>query len=471
MAEMDVCMKNVFMASMYFFIPLEQKGIEEYPPTLAMKEYDKRVFQNEKCNLENSPIETGTHAVATYDVSTVRNLTLNMYLVHYIHTQLNFERYFLVVGTSIDKYFDDSSYLVTAEDIVKIKWAFVSNNVRVNQKGISQWIESICQSRHYTPCSNDYFCHSVNDITCVKLHVADDSDREKIEDDFAKTFSFGTPASYDEVFSDCDRFAYGLLKADSFYEAYTEDEIASFIKNSYYYKEFERMFASPMGTVFVRTHCPYKNPQEKDKAVMSRSIDDVFNIKEFASLIDTQQQIAELTEIKGNVGIENINSRIHRLNELLTDNPFKLEETYKKVRTLQNGMEIVCSAEIVKKSLELRMQNIKQELNRKQWEENRKREKLTVLGLLLTVIATYGASFLTNSPILGCCLLAISIIMGIVYYVIVSKPIPYIAFDIMGNLKVGAHPEKYEDSLQAISNQIDQMIDANKSIIINNLKH
>lgn len=454
-----------------FLYPVEKKVGEEYPLSLTEKEYSSRDFQNIKCKLESSPIETAIHATACYDESIVRSLSLNLYLVHYLHTQLKFERYFLVVGTSIDKYFDNSDCLLTAEDIVKIKWAFVSNNVQINQENVTQLINSVCQNKHYIPCSNDYFCHSVNDITCVKLNILNEKSKKEIQEGFANTFSFGDPQSYDTVFKETDRFAYGLLKADSFYEAYTDNEIAAFVEKSYYSKKFERIYSSSMGTVFVRTHCPYKNPQEKDKAVMSRTIDDVFNIMECASLFDARQQIVELVNSKGSISTKEIYYRVHRLNDLLSYNTFQLEETRKKIRTLQEGLEIVKMAEYAINLFEQKMQYIKQELSRKQWEDNRRKEKTAVLGLLITGIATYGASFITDSPLVGYCCMAISLILGIIYFALVNKPIPYLSFDIVGNWKVGVRSEKYEDILESFITQTDILLNANELNIISNIKH
>ena len=399
--------QNIFMASMYFFIPLKNKDGIVTSTSFTPIKYDN-TFKHVKCTLEYAGIKTEISAIAQYNKDTGRELRLNLYLLHYTHKELASDRYFLAVGTSVDKVFNPGNTkrpeLITAEDIVKIKWAFMSDNVYIDQKNVRQWIESM----NYPTCSTDYFCHSVNDISVVKLHSPETKTITELQEDFENTFSFGKAEAYDEVFKDCDRFAYGLLKGDSYYEVFAGKKIMAFIEGSYYSKIFERIYANSMGTVFVRTHSPYKDSKEKAQCVMSHTIYDVFNVMENSSLFNAQQLLANFEEESKQSNLSFINNQIQMIERIMNDDAFQQEETDSKVRTLRDSMGITDAAEHLKSLLQER----KQEVERK---EKYKKDKIKTIEFLVSIAVPLGIAIIANDTFWGIFWLLIAFIFLLIY--------------------------------------------------------
>ena len=409
--------QNIFMASMYFFIPLKNKDGIVTSTSLTPIEYDG-TFKHVKCTLEYAEIKTGISAIAQYNKDTSRELRLNLYLLHYTHKELASDRYFLAVGTSVDKVFNQGSAkkpeLITAEEIVKIKWAFMSDNVYIDKKNVRQWIKS----KNYPTCSTDYFCHSVNDISVVKLQSPETKTITELQNDYENTFSFGKAEAYNNVFIDCDRFAYGLLKGDSYYEAFTDKEIKTFLEESYYSKIFERIYANSMGTVFVRTHSPYKDSKKKAQCVMSHTIFDVFNIMENASLFNAQQLLANYEEESKQSDLSVITTQIQTIERIMNDDAFKQAETDSKVRALREGMGITDAAERLKSLLQER----RLEVERK---EKYKKDKIKLIGFLVPIATSLGLAIIGKDTFWGIFWLLAAFIFSLIYVYLTINPMPY----------------------------------------------
>ena len=103
--------QNVFMTSMYFFIPLK-KLTGRYPQlfkeTANEVRPDSRI-RNVKAKIKYCAIEDNTHEFV-YDYSTEsdtfhRHVTLKVFIIHFESLLNPRGRYYLAVGTGIDKIF------------------------------------------------------------------------------------------------------------------------------------------------------------------------------------------------------------------------------------------------------------------------------------------------------------------------------------------------------------------------------
>lgn len=412
-------LQNLFMASLYFFIPVQEPVSKELFKFKQHK-YDNDDFQNIQCELEYCQIGEKVTSNVHLGEEWEKKIALSIFLLHYSHSRLKISRYFIAVGTSVDKLFDEQGYstpdnLLSAKDIINIRRSFVRNELSIADKNVNSWIRDVCGQNHLTLCP-EHFCASVVDLTSVKVSNTGKMSHDELSREFEKQFeSQGLVKAYNEVIDDCDRFCYGLLKCDTYYEAYTDDEIQPFIDASYYSKKFERIYANPMGVVFVKTHSPFERSTRNNTSKMSHTIIDVFNLIEYSLLVDVQQQIKELFSFPKVYDIEEIDHRFQRIDELLNNNAFQQNETDHKVKVLIASTGIGDYAqELVK---ELGAKRLRKE--REMYQHNKRQSTINFLALF---ILTAGIALYGRSIFWGIICIAVSILSAAIYVIWTYNP-------------------------------------------------
>ena len=416
--------QNLFMVAMYFFIPLKNptdKDSMEFKPFL----YDGDKFPNIRCGLEYCELEVGVTSKAELSTPNEKTIAVNLYLLHYSHPELHVNRFFVAIGTSIDKLFDETGFSkpdnqLLAKDIVLLKKAFMNNHVLVDNISVNEWIKNACNKKKIE-LFEDCFHFSVIDITSIKEAITDKMDMQELTRLFRDRFY--APEAVDEychVVDNCDRFAYGVLKGDTWFDSYTDNDILPFVQNSYYSKVFERIYVNPTGLVSIHTHCPSEKPCEKADTRMSHTIHDVFNIIECSVLFDAKMQINDLRKIGTTTNVDIINSQIKQIDKLLTVKAFLQEETDNQIDVLRRGMGLVDSAQSVTMSLETERQRIidhKEEL----------RDKLSKLAFIVTNIVTFVGA-ITTEQLLSKCLFGLVFLICMTFVVFLTyKPIKHIS--------------------------------------------
>ncbi|MCR5362780.1 MAG: hypothetical protein K6E73_12355 [Bacteroidales bacterium] len=358
--------QNVFMVSMYFFVPIE-RVCEEIVSELSFgnKVYNE-VFNNIKCELSIASLEEKVPFVLYYKNECNRqdkkNLYLIAYLLKYRYSELCEERYFLSFGTSIDKVFEkqfqnapfDPKLILTQKDIVKLKWTFVATGKEGNTDFFGEelclvikdtntthvkWIEKIISKYKLSPKIKDLFYYSMTDVCGVNIDIK--SSLSELNQKFSDAYYQNDGKDYlQELGSDSDKFAYGLMVADDYYENYTPNTILKFNAQSYFLKTTERMYISHMGTVNIKIRCPYENPVQKPICLLAHSFTDVFFSMEFCTVLYCKERLKSIKKKLDSNDSKTISIGQVELSKVENEDIFNLEESRQRMECLYSSMGV-----------------------------------------------------------------------------------------------------------------------------------
>ena len=358
--------QNVFMVSMYFFVPLERVS-EEIVSKLSFgdKVYNE-VFNNIKCELSIASLEEKVPFVFHYknehNEQDKKKLYLNAYLLKYRYSELSEESYFLSFGTSIDKVFEKQlqnvpvapEQILTQKDIVKLKWTFVATGKEGNTDFFGEklcliiddtntthvkWIDMIIKIYKLSPKIKDLFYYSMTDVCGVNIDTK--SSLSELNQKFSDAYYQNDGKDYlQELGANCDKFAYGIMVSDDYYENYTPNTISKFNAQSYFLKSKERMYISRMGTVNIKIRCPYKNPVQKPICRLANSFTDVFFSMEFCTVLYCKERLKSIKKKLDSDDSKTISRGQVELSKVENEDIFNLEESRQRMECLYTSMGI-----------------------------------------------------------------------------------------------------------------------------------
>lgn len=405
--------QNVFMTSMYFFAPL-QRVDEEILSQLSFreKEYNYDVFKNIECGLSIAVLEEHMPFTLYYknehSQHVEKKVKLNAYLLKYNYTKYQEESYIMSFGTSVDKIFEqpnqgdsfDISQLLTEKDIIKLKWTFITTGKHGQNdfggeklcllhetKDLSithvEWLEQLLSRYNFHLQDADLFYYSVIDVCGVNIDIKNNSFAE-LHRIFSDTFYLDDNNDYkQELGTNCDKFAFGLMIPDDYYEKFTSEIISPFTAHSYYLKTFERMFISRNGTVNIKTRCPYKSPDQKPICRFDNSFTDVFFPLEFCTALYNIVRLKSIKEkLKSNEFVTLKQGQVE-LSQVENENVFNLEASRQRMECLFKAMGIY--EEIDNLSNPSKMKAELLEMVDRKTDKN-SQTKLTYLSLLMVIL-------------------------------------------------------------------------------------
>ena len=358
--------QNVFMVSMYFFVPLKRVSDEVTSKLSFGNKVYNEVFNNIECELSIAALEEKVPFVLHYknehNKQDCKKLRLNAYLLKYRYTKSNEESFFLSFGTSIDKVFEEScqdgtisqTSILTNKDIIKLKWTFVATGKNGNTDFFGEhlclvtedtntthvkWLERVIKNYELNPISEDLFYYSMTDICGVNIDV--NSSLSELNQKFSNAYYLNDGKDYlQELGADCDKFAYGLMMANDYYENYSTQTISKFVSQSYFLKITERMYVSSMGTVNIKIRCPYEYPTQKPICHLAHSFTDVFFSLEFCTVLFSKERLKSIKEKFDSNDSKTIGIGQVELSQVENEDIFNLEESRQRMECLYSSMGV-----------------------------------------------------------------------------------------------------------------------------------
>lgn len=267
-------MQNILLTSMYFFVPLEKvkqeyiMDFEENKNKIDYPLYAKHVKDEVFYRAINKFGKDFFIKLPKYG-ETPYKVHVNLFLVGYRARQDKEWTYYVVVGTDFGHLLQtangETSQLVTEHDIISLKIAFTSrerDNIApmiCDGQAFSVWFENIIRQ-----ISDDKYVfllyYSLTDIRTATID--DNKSGNEVIETFANKFFDNEPIEITNTLGeDYPRLAYGLLHAHDNYQYLDSKEISE--KQKHFYSDLvsERFYSAEGSILFLRTHYPFKYPQ------------------------------------------------------------------------------------------------------------------------------------------------------------------------------------------------------------------
>lgn len=254
---------TLFQASMHVFIPLKHikkewkanfaNNCQRIAPEPIIRNTEAELWYWELIGKEQ---EFSFHSCITKEGDRKkeiisRKITLHLYLVKFVSSQLNPKgRYHLVLGTGIDRKFSDDT-VCDEKDLIYLKKAFYEQGNKGLQSptagipSFNDWLSSVVEDISGRKPNGHFNRHYIVNIKATK----GDFDKEYYEDE---------PKRYEKVINGADRLAYALLYGNNNIEVVPEETINEAFKNTFTNNISQKMFAGNKTIVFFKTHSDIK---------------------------------------------------------------------------------------------------------------------------------------------------------------------------------------------------------------------
>ena len=320
--------QNIFMASMYFFIPLERISNSYLRSTqLEYNEISKPAFvrnSDARCVFANIPF-CNSDSLFHYSYWTAnrtpkeitRHIHIKAYLLNY-RSAYNCQREMplLMIGTTIDKLYpvgnltgNVQSFLdniCTEDDLVNLKRAFTAHEGLISDNSPAHsfqvWLKKLL-SRIEGRKERNYInmLHSIVDVKGLGLDISQISKKSELDNLFTNQYYHANisptntiiiPSVSQTLGGDYRAFAYGLLFGNTNYDRVPPKEIASIFKLAYSNNVSEVTVSAPKSIVFIHTHYPFRHcTKEHPQEGFDCKFRDVQNIYEMCEAIYAERRI------------------------------------------------------------------------------------------------------------------------------------------------------------------------------------
>lgn len=345
--------KNLFVVSMYFFIPLEKLSKEYIDKIQNTKDEIKApdYIQNAGfvCKyLDLSKSESISDQEFIYKSldpengeSISRKINLHPFLFQFYPDKTQRKGIpFLVVRTSINKKFTDlptsadtfTSDLCTEHDIIMLRQSLLKPNGqgayfhRDNKKNNHrEWLENIVNLIEESPINEDRkkhisFFNSITDICTTSI------DKEQVnnyEEAFTNEY-YCANINNIRITNDDRRFCYGILTGNENYMRVPKTELDAILKEGYSNNITEHTFAVPKSIVFIKKHHPFPNASRI--SVMPESLCFIQYIHEMCGCLYIDRQLKQTRQLFRSKESAKIKSALSSLAETLGTKLFRITE-------------------------------------------------------------------------------------------------------------------------------------------------
>ena len=398
-------MPNVFIASVYSFIPLNRlskRYRNEFNNHFAFikRPFDDRYSQAECHYLELTDKEQEFY----YDylirsdrtnssVSYTRRVLMRAYLLRYREEKNAKGQYYLVVGTGINKAFGDKGKetwkdedLCTEQDIIYLKRAFY----RDKEKGF--YNPTLCSKIYFKKWLNDLICAvsmvQVNGtyeqsyiVNIIGVNIDYSQIREHniatLSKCFKEAFYYHPVRNLHQVINNCDRWAYGLIFGNNNFERVPPQQVKKVLCTPFSNNCSEKTYAGWSTIVFIKTHEPYTHfKKDGDVAV---NFAEEQNIYEICATMNVKKQLRKITTMLNCNDATIIRKALGNIVSCLMNRPFGVKELDGKMNYIYDAMGINTEFEAIRQMGEQCAEaiNIKNTM------------KLNVLMIVLAVITLF----------------------------------------------------------------------------------
>lgn len=315
------------MAQTHFFFPLERvvKKVRQH-----LKEHGVHLplsFITQRCEMNGRfmPLEEQAFYYASQtapNVECFRKVTLRAYLLSYQMSSEDEEEYFLVVGASIDKCFDESyahrlpnepnqgfaCRLCTEDDLAFLQEALrrQDNNglfypLHDPTLNFRQWIDRMTQSLTGKPTGCNLPEHAAVHVRGVQCNLAGMTTQAQLNTAFNDIFySPLAPLDFEQEWrGSYTRLALALIYGNGNMNNISRRQIERFQSHEFTNNRHELTYAGKDGIVFLQSHYPFNisSVQEQAQIVKTwpKDLVDVQNVYEMCMALSMQRRLNKVS--------------------------------------------------------------------------------------------------------------------------------------------------------------------------------
>ena len=320
-------MANIFMAQTHFFFPLERvvKKVRQH-----LKEHGVHLplsFVTQRCEMNGRfmPLEEQVFYYTSQtapNVECFRKVTLRAYLLSYRLSHKDELDYFLVVGTSIDKCFEESyahrlpnepnqgftNRLCNADDLTFLQEALrrQDNNGLIYPLhdptlNFRQWIDRMAKNLTGKPTGCYLPEHSAVHVRGVQHNLAGITTNAQLDATFNNRFySLQSPFDFTQEWGgDYTRFALALMYGNGNVHNISRHQVRVFKSHEFTNNRHEMTYAGKDGIVFFQSHYPFNisSVQEQAQIVKTwpKDLVDVQNVYEMCMALSMQRRLNKVS--------------------------------------------------------------------------------------------------------------------------------------------------------------------------------
>ena len=279
--------QNVFIVSMYSFIPLlslkkEYREIWEKdakpvtPPALIRYSDAKYSFCELKRLAKNFKFD---YRHQEKDIR--REVILKVWIINFSSTLNNEGRYYLVISAGVDKAFEkythdgtfDIKSICNKQDVIHLKKAFYEKEEKgfyYEVDGVKQYFHDWLNQKIIDVSGRNlrgkFGRHYVVDVCGVDLgNTVVVPDYSTLTELFSKKYYSNSYLSYDQVIDGAHDLAYSLIYGNDNNEVIPDDVLDEIASGGISNNRTERLFGGHKTIVFLHTHHPYQWERAKEE--------------------------------------------------------------------------------------------------------------------------------------------------------------------------------------------------------------
>ncbi len=306
--------QNIFMTSMYFFIPIH-----------GLRKKCVKDFERNRKPINNSDFVKNTKIVCHYvdlNVSQTfyyaygpqtnritRPVTLNVSLLSYTpYHNKKARQFFIVVNATIDKTFSDEprtlpnnpidpTQICTEDDLVYLKYAFYKDRREglfypANDPTIflHSWILEVINGLKL--CRKELksvnFDYSITDLKSAVIDInTESSTLQQVNTDFDTNYIQNPPPPI-SGWNNQDQICAALLSGNNNYERMPQEHIDAVVRNSFTNNISERTYIDKYNLVFYHWHHPFK---DKTTCAKMPTLDNLQYIYELCTVVYARHRL------------------------------------------------------------------------------------------------------------------------------------------------------------------------------------
>ena len=354
-------MKNVFVSSFSFFVPIHKIGTKKYSMDNGSIHSIGLPVHIQNCHarcryLEMADKEQELYYISKDEEENLIELKVKAYpyLISFNYSDNKADIYFLVIHVLIDKVFEtECKHLVSTTDLVALKKSFYENSKKglftsPHQAGKQHyhWIKDLVCEIENSNREDVQITNSIVNLCGLPLDMSIVNPLEDIDINFSKTYYKDT-SDYKSLEAylgaDDSKFIYGLLFANDNYSNTPVELVDRLFKSSFSNNIYEKTYANLNDIVVIKTHTQYtySEKEKSNKEYHTPSFNDTQCLYEMCHILYLKQELASIRDnISKSKTSAGIKSALSDLAKFLEMKFFHVEEADGKMDYLYKTMGI-----------------------------------------------------------------------------------------------------------------------------------
>ncbi len=408
--------QNVFIASIYSFIPLlslkkkyreiwEKDAEPVTPPTVIRYSEAKYSYCELKSLAKNFKFDYRYQEKQYH-----RDVKLKVWLINFSSALNNEGRYYLVVSAGVDKAFEkythdgtfDIEGICNKQDVIHLKKAFYEKEEKgfyFEVDGVKQyfhdWLNQKIMDISGRNVRGKFGRHYVVDVCGVDLgNTVTIPDYNTLTDLFSKRYYSNSYLSYDQVIEGAYDLAYSLIYGNDNNEVFPDDVLNRIACCGISNNRTERLFGGHKTIVFLHTHHPYPWEKAKEKLKKKLNLNDLSacqNLYDICLIMEAKRKLKHIQKSLNGGLPSSIKEALSSISGYMNTNPYHLGEMGQRVKYLYQAMGVTELLENVKCQGELQADSVSVRTNR--------RVNGRMLMLTVATVIIGSMQLLQNSPL------------------------------------------------------------------------